>query len=89
MVVVCAYPRSTSTASDRCRTPLHDKALPPDLEIDELLAREQFDTLLEAKVLIERWRRHYNTARPHNSLCYRTPAPEARPALQPSSPTLP
>jgi len=47
---------------------------------DELLAREQFDTLLEAKVLIERWRRHYNTVRPHGSLGYRPPAPEA---LQP------
>lgn len=34
---------------------------------DELLAREQFDTLLEAKVLIERWRRTYNTVRPHSS----------------------
>ena len=44
---------------------------------DELLAREQFDTLLEAKVLIERWRRHYNTIRPHSSLGYRPPAPEA------------
>ncbi len=44
---------------------------------DELLAREQFDTLLEAKVLIERWRREYNTRRPHSSLGYRTPAPEA------------
>ena len=44
---------------------------------DELLAREQFDTLLEAKVLIERWRRHYNTVRPHGSLGYRPPAPEA------------
>ncbi len=44
---------------------------------DELLAREQFDTLLEGKVLIERWRRHYNTARPHSSLGYRAPAPEA------------
>ena len=43
---------------------------------DELLAREQFDTLLEAKVLIERWRRHYNTVRPHGSLGYRPPAPE-------------
>ena len=41
---------------------------------DELLAREQFDTLLEAKVLIERWRRHYNTVRPHGSLGYRPPA---------------
>ena len=44
---------------------------------DELLAREQFDTLLEAKVLIERWRTHYNTVRPHSSLGYRPPAPEA------------
>lgn len=44
---------------------------------DELLAREQFDTLLEAKVLIERWRREYNTVRPHSSLGYRPPAPEA------------
>ena len=30
---------------------------------DELLNRELFDTMLEAKVLIERWRKHYNTAR--------------------------
>ncbi|MCX7414873.1 MAG: IS3 family transposase [Planctomycetia bacterium] len=48
---------------------------------DELLAREAFDTLLEAKVLIERWRQHYNTIRPHSALGYlgyRPPAPEAR-----------
>ena len=44
---------------------------------DELLAREEFDTLLEAKVLVERWRRHYNTIRPHSALGYRPPAPEA------------
>jgi transposase InsO family protein len=44
---------------------------------DELLDRELFDTLLEAKVLIERWRRAYNTVRPHSSLRYRPPAPEA------------
>jgi putative transposase len=49
---------------------------------DELLAREQFDTLLEAKVLIERWRRHYNAVRPHSSLGYQAPAPEA---IQPAS----
>mgnify|MGYP006314844651 CR=1 FL=1 len=49
---------------------------------DELLAREQFDTLLEAKVLIERWRRHFNAVRPHSSLGYRAPAPEA---IQPAS----
>ncbi len=44
---------------------------------DELLDREIFDTLLEAKVLIERWRREYNGVRPHSSLGYRPPAPEA------------
>jgi putative transposase len=44
---------------------------------DELLNREVFDTLLEAKVLIERWRRAYNTVRPHSSLGYQPPAPEA------------
>ena len=44
---------------------------------DELLDRELFDTMQEAKVLIERWRRHYNTVRPHSSLGYRPPAPEA------------
>jgi putative transposase len=45
---------------------------------DELLDREVFDTLLEAKVLIGRWRKAYNTVRPHSSLGYRPPAPESR-----------
>jgi transposase InsO family protein len=44
---------------------------------DELLNGEICYTLLEAKVLIERWRREYNTVRPHSSLGYRPPAPEA------------
>jgi putative transposase len=44
---------------------------------DELLDGEIFYTLLEAKVLIERWREHYNRVRPHSSLGYRPPAPEA------------
>jgi len=43
---------------------------------DELLDREIFYTLLEAKVLIERWRQEYNWIRPHSSLGYRPPAPE-------------
>ncbi len=43
----------------------------------EFLNRELFDTLLEAQVLIERWRHEYNTVRPHSSLGYRPPAPEA------------
>ena len=43
---------------------------------DELLNREIFDTLLEAKVLVERWRCEYNYIRPHSALGYRPPAPE-------------
>jgi len=52
---------------------------------DELLNVEIFDTLLEAKVLIERWRHHYNTVRPHSSLGYRPPAPEAIQTCPPDS----
>ena len=40
-------------------------------------ASEIFYTLKEAKIVIENWRRHYNTVRPHSSLGYRPPAPEA------------
>ena len=43
---------------------------------DELLNAEVFNTPLEARVLIEQWRQHYNTVRPHSSLGYRPPAPE-------------
>ena len=44
---------------------------------DELLNGEIFYTLLEAKVMIERWREHYNRIRPHSALGYQPPAPEA------------
>lgn len=44
---------------------------------DELLNGEIFYTLKEAQVLIEEWRLEYNTFRPHSSLKYRPPAPEA------------
>jgi putative transposase len=43
---------------------------------DELLNREIFTTLTEAKILIEQWRKEYNQVRPHSSLGYRPPAPE-------------
>jgi transposase InsO family protein len=43
---------------------------------DELLNGEVFNTLAEARVLIEAWRKHYNAVRPHSSLRYRPPAPE-------------
>lgn len=44
---------------------------------DECLNGEIFYSLREAQVVIERWRVHYNTQRPHSSLGYRPPAPEA------------
>jgi putative transposase len=44
---------------------------------DELLNGEIFDTLLEARTVIEAWRNDYNKHRPHSSLGYRPPAPEA------------
>ncbi len=43
---------------------------------DELLDGEIFYTLREAQIVIESWRHHYNTKRPHASLGYRAPAPE-------------
>jgi transposase InsO family protein len=46
---------------------------------DELLNGEAFNTLREAQVLIEAWRRHYNQVRPHSSMGYRPPAPETVP----------
>jgi len=52
---------------------------------DELLNREIFDTLNEAKVLADRYRWEYNTIRPHSSLGYRPPAPEAYLRLQTAS----
>lgn len=43
---------------------------------DELLNGEIFYTLREAQIIIEEWRKHYNTVRPHSALGYRPPAPE-------------
>ena len=52
----------------------------------ELLNREVFDTLIEGQILTEDWRREYNQIRPHSSLRYRPPAPQA--ALPSTSSTL-
>ena len=54
---------------------------------DELLDGEIFYTLREAKVVIESWRQHYNTVRPHSSPGYRPPAPQA--VLWPATPSGP
>jgi len=43
---------------------------------DELLNGEIFYSLKEAQIIIEQWRRFYNTKRPHSALGYRPPAPE-------------
>jgi len=42
----------------------------------ELLNGEIFYTLKEAQVVIEHWRKYYNTKRPHSALGYRPPEPE-------------
>jgi transposase InsO family protein len=64
---------------------------------DECLNVELFNNLMEAKIIIEQWRKHYNTIRPHSSLRYRPPAPvtilPADPAfapqwLQPDRPSI-
>ena len=67
---------------------------------DELLNVEIFYSLAEARIMIEQWRRHYNTVRPHSALGYRPPAPSvvqwpaapdsstvARPATAPLAPS--
>jgi putative transposase len=43
---------------------------------DELLNGEIFYSLKEAQIIIEQWRKHYNTKRPHSALGYKPPAPE-------------
>jgi len=57
---------------------------------DELLDGEIFYSLAEARIVIESWRRHYNTERPHGSLGYKPPAPEVFiPALAARAPPQP
>jgi hypothetical protein len=43
---------------------------------DELLNGEIFYSLKEGQIVIEQWRKHYNTVRPHSALGYRPPAPQ-------------
>jgi transposase InsO family protein len=52
---------------------------------DELLSGEILDTLKEAKVIIEMWRKRHNNVRPHRSLGYRPPAPGTIAAGPPSA----
>lgn len=60
---------------------------------DELLNGEIFYSLAEARIVIEGWRQHYNTQRPHSALGYKPPAPVALtwPATppEPASPATP
>ncbi len=44
--------------------------------------------LFDIKVLIERWRKEYNTFRPHSAPGYLPPAPETVEAIQTVSATL-
>ena len=43
---------------------------------DDLQNREVFYSLREVQIIIESWKNHYNTKRPHSALGYRPPAPE-------------
>jgi putative transposase len=58
---------------------------------DELLNGELFYSLAEARIVIESWRQHYNTLRPHSSLGCKPPAPAAllRPETPNTSPRAP
>jgi len=58
------------TVTSRARL---SELLPPGKLRDEFLSLEWFRSRREAAVLIEAWRRHYNTLRPHSSLNYLTP----------------
>jgi len=53
---------------------------------DELLNGEIFYTLNEARTVIEQWRHHYNTVRPHGALGWKPPAPDTRIPLAPRPP---
>ncbi len=51
---------------------------------DELLNGEIFYSLKEAQIVVEQWRKHYNTIRPHSAIGYRPPAPQTiNPFLSP------
>jgi len=50
-----------------------------------LLNGELFYSVREAGMVIERWRKEYNTVRPHSSLGYQPPAPAA---INPQPPVL-
>ena len=53
---------------------------------DELLGAEVFNSLQEAQVLIERWRKHHNLERPHSALDHQPPAPEMVAPTRPAPP---
>ena len=55
---------------------------------NELLNQEIFDTMLEARVLTEQYRRRYNEYRPHSSLNYATPSAYADGVKQTANPVL-
>lgn len=72
----CALQRGSRKGKDKGRKRYTVEQIIRKLR-DELLDGEIFYTLREAQVLIERWCRDYNRIRPHSSLGYRPPAPEA------------
>ena len=47
-----------------------------DFAVEQLLNGEIFYSLKEAQIVVEQWRKHYNTIRPHSAIGYRPPAPQ-------------
>ena len=54
---------------------------------DEILNREIFYSVREAKVIVENWRLEYNNLRPHSGLGYKSPAEFALSCIACASPT--
>jgi len=54
---------------------------------DEVLDRELFYSVKEAKVIVKNWRLEYNNHRPHSGLGYMTPAAFAAGCIPSASPT--
>ena len=71
-----SYPSSSSRAVPGGTAALNRESFNGKMR-DEFLAREIFYSLKEAEILIEIWRRQYNTNKPHSALGYRSPAPAA------------
>jgi len=73
------HPETSRSRSQRIKRYANEGMYQADqrYRVDILLLEKLFNTLLECKILTEKWRKEYNTIRPHSSLGYRPPSLEA------------